>query len=84
MAKRNTGTQITMSGTVLFACLVAFWIYCAASRVFNPSGALGVFLGDIEGIVAIAIGSVLLAGIAGVILEKLGFPITEPNSGDAK
>jgi hypothetical protein len=38
--------SVTPAGNALFACMVAFWIYCAATRVLDPGSSLGAFLGD--------------------------------------
>ncbi len=67
--------NVTPTGNALFACMVAFWIYCAATRVLDPESPLGIFLGDVDGVAAVMVGSTLFAGIAGVILERLGYPI---------
>ena len=67
--------RITMTGVALFACLVAFWIYCAISRVLDPGSLLGTLVGDLEGVIVTAFGSAILAGIASAILKNLGYPI---------
>jgi len=73
----NLPLNITLTGSVLFACMVAFWVYCAATRVLDPGSSLGVFLADADGVAAVVAGSVLLGGIAGAILKKLGYPIAK-------
>jgi len=77
----NLPLNITRTGVVIFACMVAFWIYCAATRVLDPGSSLGVFLADVDGVAAVVVGSIFFGGIAGAILEKLGYPIAE--RGDA-
>ena len=77
MAQRDLRPRITMAGTILFACMVAFWIICAASRVLKPDSAFGAFLSEADGVLAVVIASVLIGGISGAILEKLGYPIVE-------
>lgn len=77
MRQRDLQPHITMSGTVLFACMVAFWIFCAASRALRPDSTIGAFLSDADGVLAVIVASVLFGGIAGAILEKLGYPIVE-------
>ncbi len=67
--------SVTPTGNALFACMVAFWIYCAATRVLNPGSSLGTFVGDVDGVAAVIVGSILFGGIAGAILERLGYPI---------
>lgn len=69
-----------MSGVVLFACMVSFWIYCALSRVLNPGSILGTFAGNLMGVIMIAIGSAIFAGVASTILAKLGYPIVKQPS----
>lgn len=67
--------SITPAGTVLFACIVAFWIICVAARKLAPEGHLGAFVNTSDGVAVVLIGSVVFSGVAGAILEKLGYPI---------
>ncbi len=78
----NLPLNITPTGNVLFACMVAFWIYCAVTRVLDPGSSLGVFLADVDGVAAVVVGSVLFGGIAGAILERLGYPIAKRGGED--
>ena len=73
----NFSLNITRSGNVLFACVVAFWVYCAAARILRPESSFGAFLNSPDGIAAALVGSILFAAIAGAILEKLGYPIAK-------
>ncbi len=73
----NYPLNITLSGNVLFACMVAFWIYCAAVRVLGPESSFGAFLNTADGVAATLVGSIFVAAVAGVILEKLGYPIAK-------
>lgn len=66
---------VTPVGTALFACLVAFWLACAAIRALRPESAIGVFLQGPDGLVAVLSGSVFMTGIAAAILQSLGYPI---------
>ncbi len=67
--------NITPTGTILFACIVGFWIICVAARKLAPDGTLGAFLNTSDGVALVLIGSVLFGGVAGAILEKIGYPI---------
>ena len=69
--------NITFSGNALFACVVVFWIYCAAVRALRPESSFGAFLNTPDGVAAVFIGSVFFAAIAGAILEKFGYPIAK-------
>ena len=71
----NLPLNITLSGNALLACIVTFWIYCVATRVLNPDSFLGTFLGKADGVAAVIAGSILFAGLAALILAKLGYPI---------
>ena len=73
----NLPLNITPSGNALFASIVAFWIYCVATRALNPESSLGAFLGEADGVATVIVGTILFAGIAGAILEKLGYPIAK-------
>jgi hypothetical protein len=73
----NFPLNITPSGNVLFACVVAFWVYCAAARILRPESSFGAFLNSADGVAAALVGSILFAAIAGAILEKLGYPIAK-------
>ena len=66
---------ITPSGTVFFACVTAFFVYCAATRVLAPASSFGEFLNTLDGVASVLMGSILIIAAAGLILEKLGYPI---------
>lgn len=68
---------ISRSGTVFFACVVAFWVYCAGARVLTPQSTFGHFLGTFDGVASIVFGSCMFVGIAWVISEKLGYPFVK-------
>ena len=65
---------VSRSGTVFFACLVAFWVCCAAARVLAPRSPFGEYLGTFDGVASVVLGSCVFAGIAWVVSEKLGYP----------
>lgn len=67
--------KVTLTGSALWACLVGFWVVCAVARELRPASFLGEFLHTIDGIASVVAGSILLAVIAGLVLEKLGYPI---------
>jgi hypothetical protein len=69
--------NITFTGTVLLASVVGFWIICLAAGKLRPESSLGAFVGTADGVAAVIVGSIFVAGIAGAILEKLGFPIAK-------
>lgn len=66
---------ISPSGTVFFACIAAFWVYCAATRALAPASRFGDFLNTFEGVASVLMGSVSIIVVAGLILKKLGYPI---------
>ena len=72
----NFPLNITLTGTALYACLVAFWVYCAAVRVLSPESPFGVFLNTADGVAITAIGSIAVAAIAGAVLERIGYPVS--------
>jgi len=71
----NFPFNITWSGNILFACVVAFWICCVAIRALRPESSFGAFLNSSDGIAAAIIGSFIFAAIAGAVLERFGYPI---------
>jgi len=73
----NFPLSITLSGNILFACIVTFWICCAAVRALRPESSFGAFLNTANGVAAALIGSIFLAASAGAILEKFGYPIAK-------
>ena len=73
----NFPLSITLSGNILFACMVAFWIYCAAVRALRPESSFGAFLNTADGVAVALVGSIFFAAIAGAILEKFGYPIAK-------
>ena len=73
----NFPLNITLSGNILFACVVAFWICCVAIRALRPESSFGAFLNGPDGIAAAIIGSFFFAAIAGAVLEKFGYPIAK-------
>ena len=75
----NFPLKVTRTGTVLWACVVVFWVICAIARELRPS-VLGEFLSTIDGLVLVFAGSILFAVGSGVVLEKLGYPTQETDS----
>jgi len=69
--------QITLTGTVLFAVVVGFWIICMAARTFAPERPFGAFVSRTDGLLAVLVTSIFAAGVAVAILEWLGYPITK-------
>jgi len=69
--------KVTPAGTVLMAVIVAFWVICAVTRVFSPETWLGSSLGSIDGFGAVVVVSIIVAGIAAAVLEKLGIPVAK-------
>ena len=67
--------HITLTGTALWACVVGFWVICAVARELRPESLLGDFLSTTDGVASMFAGSIFFAVIAGVILERLGYPI---------
>jgi len=77
----NFPLKVTMTGTVLWACVVGFWVTCAAARGLRPDSSFGGFLNTTDGLVSVFVGSILFAVIAGAIFEKLGYPIARIGDG---
>jgi hypothetical protein len=73
----NFPLNITLSGNALFACVVAFWICCAAYRALRPESSFGAFLNTSDGVAAAFVGSIFFAAIAGAVLEMFGYPIAK-------
>ncbi len=69
--------HITMTGTTLWACVVGFWVICAIARELRPESLLGDFLNKTDGVAVVFAGSIVVAVIAGTVLEKLGYPIAK-------
>jgi len=67
--------NLTLTGTTLFAWLVSFWIICLVAGKFRPDNWLGKFVGTADGVGIVIVGSIFFAGVAGAVLEKLGYPI---------
>ena len=76
----NFPLRVTMSGTVLWASVVGFWVICAIARELRPASVLGDVLSTIDGIVFVFAGSILFAVVAGKVLEKFGYPTQETDS----
>jgi hypothetical protein len=70
---------VTRTGTIFFACVVAFWVYCAAVRVLTPYSDLGRFLGTFDGAAAVVLGSITLVAGAWLVFDKLGYPLAKWN-----
>lgn len=68
---------VSRNGSVFFACVVAFWVSCAAARVLAPQSAFGKYVGTIDGIASVVLGSCIFVGVAWVISEKLGYPLAK-------
>ena len=71
----NFPLHITLAGTVLWACVVGFWLICAVARELRPESPFGSFLNTTDGVALVIAGSILFAAIAGAALKKLGHPI---------
>ena len=71
----NFALKVTMTGTVLWGCVVGFWVACATARELRPDSSFGDFLNTTDGLASVFVGSIVFAVIAGVVLEKLGYPI---------
>ena len=73
----NFPLHITLAGTVLWACVVGFWLFCAVARELRPESPFGSFLNTTDGVASVFAGSICLAAIAGAALQKLGHPIAK-------
>ena len=67
--------NLTLTGTALMACIVGFWIICLVAGKFRPDSSFGAFVATADGVGIVIVGSVFFAGVAGAVLEKLGYPI---------
>jgi len=79
-AETSFPMHITLAGTVLWACVVGFWVVCAVARELRPESLLGEFLNTTDGAVSAFVGSILFAVIGGAILERLGYPTAKRGS----
>jgi hypothetical protein len=70
---------ITPTGTVFFAFVTAFLVSCAAIRALAPASSFGEFLNTLDGVASVLTGSMLIIAVAGLILEKLGYPLWKWN-----
>lgn len=68
---------ITRTGTAFFACVVAFWVSCAAVRILAPISDFGRYLGTFDGAAAVILGSTTFVAVAWLIFDKLGFPLAK-------
>ncbi len=68
---------VTGTGATFFACVVAFWVCCAAVRVLTPRSSFGAYLGTLDGAAAVIFGSVMFIAIAWRVSDKLGYPFAE-------
>ena len=67
---------ITMSGTILGALITAFWVYFLVARgATSPQHGFAAFLRTADGLALALAGSVVFGGVAGAVLERLGYPI---------
>ena len=73
----NYPLNITWSGNILFALVVAFWTYCVAIRSLRPESLFGAFLNSPDGVATALFGSLFFAAISGAVLEKFGYPIAK-------
>lgn len=68
---------VTRTGTMFFACVVAFWVCCVAVRILAPYSDLGQYLGTFDGAAAVIFGSISFVAIAWPIFDKLGYPLAK-------
>lgn len=67
--------HITFAGTVVGAGMVAFWIICVIAAKLRSESPFGSFVGSPEGMATVFFGSIFVAVVAGIILEKCGYPL---------
>lgn len=67
--------NLTLTGTILMACVVGFWILCLVVRNLRPDSTLGAFVGTTDGLAGALLVSILFAAGAAAILQKVGYPI---------
>ena len=75
-------SRLTPIGAAFYACMVGFWVICVVARELRPEGWLGAFVGTVDGVVTVFVGSLLLAGITEAILKRLGYPIAKRGGRD--
>ena len=73
----NLPFYVSRTGTVFFASVVAFWVYCVATRVLTPQSIFGKYLGTFDGVASVVLGSCVFAGVGWVISKKLGYPFAK-------
>ena len=66
---------VTMTGTVLYAVLIGFFIICLASRSLSPESSFGSFMNQPIGLASSILASIFVTVIVGVILGKFGLPV---------
>jgi hypothetical protein len=69
--------SLTFTGTALMACIVGFWIICLVAGKLRPHSSFGAFVGTTDGAGMMIVGSIFFAGVAGAVLEKLGYPVAK-------
>ena len=66
--------RVTLTGTSLMACTIAFWVFCLVIRELKSESPFGAFLNGADNLIAVFVVSIFFVAIAAVILEKLGYP----------
>lgn len=67
--------RITLTGTVVYAFMVGFWLICVVAARLQGESWFGSFVGSADGVAAVIIFSLVAIVVAEVILEKLGYPL---------
>ena len=74
--------RITMTGTVVAAFMVGFWVLCIAARQLAPESALGRFMQSPDGFIVVIAFSVFAVPLIAVVLKSFGYPIAEWEDSD--
>jgi UDP-N-acetylmuramyl pentapeptide phosphotransferase/UDP-N-acetylglucosamine-1-phosphate transferase len=75
--ENDLALRLSPTGVGLCVFMVALLLLGVAARALSPDGPLGRFLQDARGIVAGCVGLSIVMLIAGLVFEKLGYPITK-------
>jgi hypothetical protein len=76
-APRDMRAKLTLTGTALYACMTSVLVLFVAAAILKPEGALGSFLGTLQGVVVALVGTVVFFSIAAWLFDRFGYPISQ-------
>ena len=74
--------RVTMTGTIVSALFVAFWVLCLAARELAPESSLGRFVQNPEGLLIVFAFSFFSLPLLAVLLQSLGYPVARWGDSD--